>query len=191
MEKEITIKKQTIRYKVKKCNFSKSLKISLFPGPRVLVTMPKYCSFRRADTFVKQNFDKIIENLSKFRDFRPLRLINRDMNYEKNKEKARELIDKILSIYSAYYGFKYTGFSVRNQSSRWGSCSSRAHLNFNYKLLFLPLRLAEYVIVHELCHLKEMNHSDKFWKEVSRIFPNYRELDRELKKYGFFLQFQP
>jgi predicted metal-dependent hydrolase len=145
--------------------------------------MPKYCSFRRADTFVKQNFDKIIENLSGFRDFRSLRLINKDLNYAENKEKARMMIEKILNLYSNYYGFKYTGFSVRNQSSRWGSCSSKAHLNFNYKLLFLPLRLAEYVVVHELCHLKEMNHSERFWKEVARIFPNYKELDRELKKY--------
>lgn len=183
MQKELTINRKTLRYTVKKCNFSRSYKISLFPGPEVLVTLPRNCSYKKADDFVIENFDKIIENLSRFRDFKPLKLMNKDLDYVKSKEKARALVERILNLYSQYYHFKYNGFSIRNQRTRWGSCNSNGYLNFNYKLLFLPLRLAEYVVVHELCHLKEMNHSPDFWKLVAKIFPNYKELSKELKNY--------
>ncbi len=183
MQKVFQKNGRNIEVDMKKCNFSKSLRISIKNDNRVLLSMPKYYSFKRAESFVFENFSKILKHLLDNRHHQSIRLIDKDMNYLENKERARDLIAKILDIYSHYYGFKYSGFSIRNQSTRWGSCSNKGHLNFNYKLLFLPLRLAEYVVVHELCHLKEMNHSDKFWKLVARIFPNYKELREEIKKF--------
>lgn len=75
-------------------------------------------------------------------------------------------------------------FSVRDQKTRWGSCSSRKRMNFNYRLYFLPDDLFGYVILHEAAHLREMNHGSAFWKLVSEMEPRARALDHELKKYG-------
>ncbi len=78
------------------------------------------------------------------------------------------------------YEFSWSSVVVRNQKSRWGSCTSRKVLNFNYLLGKLPEELRDYVIVHELCHLQEMNHGPRFWALVARTFPNYRELRKKL-----------
>jgi len=103
------------------------------------------------------------------------------INYLNNREKARSFIYKRLEYYSEIYGFKFNRVSIRNQKTRWGSCSKKGNLNFNYRILMLPEYLANYIIVHELCHLKELNHSPKFWNLVAQIMPNYLEIKKELK----------
>ncbi|MDR3628564.1 MAG: M48 family metallopeptidase, partial [Ignavibacteriaceae bacterium] len=72
--------------------------------------------------------------------------------------------------------------TIRNQKTRWGSCSARGNLSFNFNLVRYRKEIIDYVIVHELCHLKEMNHSNKFWNLVEKICPDYKALRRELKK---------
>lgn len=86
--------------------------------------------------------------------------------------------------YAQVYGFSYRAITIRNQRTCWGSCSRKKTLSFNYKLIFLPARVQEYVVVHELCHLREMNHSPKFWTLVSQIIPDYTERRRELRRLG-------
>ena len=81
-------------------------------------------------------------------------------------------------------GVTYGGITIRNQRTRWGSCSSKGNLNFNCLLMLLPPEIIDYVVVHELCHRKEMNHSPKFWVQVERILPNYRILKQQLKDRG-------
>lgn len=102
--------------------------------------------------------------------------------YQKNKSEARALVAEKLLKYNKFYNFKYNRVSIRDQKTRWGSCSKKGNLNFNYKLMFLPEELADYIIVHELCHLKEFNHSSHFWAEVSRVFPNHLKLRADLRK---------
>lgn len=104
--------------------------------------------------------------------------------YQKHKEEARKYIEARLAFCNQHYRFSYNRVSIRNQKSRWGSCSKKKNLNFNYRLLFLPPELCDYVVVHELCHLKEMNHGPRFWALVAKTFPNYRVLRRELVKIG-------
>ena len=89
-------------------------------------------------------------------------------------ERAAMLADK--------YGFSINKVSIRNQKTRWGSCSARGNLSFNFNLVQYRKEIIDYVIVHELCHLKEMNHSKKFWALVEKICPDYKLLRRELKK---------
>jgi predicted metal-dependent hydrolase len=88
-------------------------------------------------------------------------------------ERAYELADK--------YDFKVNNVSVRNQKTRWGSCSARRNLSFNCNLVQYKKEIINYVIVHELCHTKEMNHSKKFWLLVERICPDYKTFRKELK----------
>jgi predicted metal-dependent hydrolase len=102
--------------------------------------------------------------------------------YQEHKESARGLVLHLLEKWNKHYGFSWNKVAIRNQSSRWGSCSSKRNLNFSYKIIFLPERLAEYLVVHELCHLKEFNHSEKFWNIVALAIPDYARRREELRK---------
>lgn len=103
-------------------------------------------------------------------------------HYEEHKEKARELVHARLAYWNQFYGYTYKRVAIRNQRSRWGSCSSKQNLNFNYKLIFLPLELVDYVIVHELCHLKHFNHSAVFWLAIGETVSDYEIRKEELRK---------
>ena len=86
--------------------------------------------------------------------------------------------------YSGLMGITFGRITVRNQKTRWGSCSEKGNLNFNYLLYFLPKELLDYVVVHELAHRRHMNHSGEFWAEVEKYFPEYKESRKKLKKIG-------
>ena len=96
---------------------------------------------------------------------------------------ARLLATERVLHFSRLGGFQYSAISIRNQKTRWGSCSSRGTLSFNYRLIYLPLPLLDYLIVHELAHTKQMNHSRAFWEEVGEFVPEYRELRKDLRRY--------
>ncbi len=101
-------------------------------------------------------------------------------HYEAHKELARSVILPRLVHWNAQYGHTYKRVAIRNQVSRWGSCSTKQNLNFNYRLIFLPPHLMDYVIVHELCHLKHFNHGPEFWSLVGESIPNYEVCKQEL-----------
>jgi len=98
-----------------------------------------------------------------------------------HKEAARVLVHAKIAQFNALYNFPFKRVAIRNQKSRWGSCSKKGNLNFNYKLALLPERLVDYVIVHELCHLAEFNHGKNFWNLVAQTIPDYAARRRELK----------
>ena len=102
-------------------------------------------------------------------------------SYLVHRESARALVHARLAHFNQFYGFTYGKVAIRDQRSRWGSCSSSGNLNFNYRIALLPAYLSDYVIVHELCHRGEFNHSQGFWDLVARAMPNYRELRDELR----------
>ena len=87
-----------------------------------------------------------------------------------------------ISYFNKIYNFEINRIAIKNTSTRWGSCSSKRNLNFNYKIIYLKPYLADYLIVHELCHLGELNHSKKFWKLVEKVIPDYVKINKELKK---------
>jgi predicted metal-dependent hydrolase len=101
--------------------------------------------------------------------------------YLAHRESARALVTRELERINEHYGFVYGRVSIRNTTSRWGSCSSKKNLNFSYRVLFLPAHLREYVLVHELCHLREMNHGPAFWALVAETIPDYRVRRRAVR----------
>ncbi|PLX24445.1 metal-dependent hydrolase [Candidatus Parcubacteria bacterium] len=105
-----------------------------------------------------------------------------DRQIKEYKKSTRKLVEQRIAHFNQYYNFVFNRIAIRNQSSRWGSCSSSKNLNFNYRICLLPSELADYIIVHELCHLSEMNHSVKFWQLVERTIPEHKKLRKELKK---------
>lgn len=105
-----------------------------------------------------------------------------ELEIKKYKKITRAIVKEKLEYFNQFYNFQYNRIAVRNQKSRWGSCSSDKNLNFNYRLALLPDDLAEYIIVHELCHLGEMNHSQRFWQLVARAIPDYKNRVKKLQK---------
>ncbi len=98
--------------------------------------------------------------------------------------RAAETIPARVAHYAPLVGVTYGRITIRNQRSRWGSCSSKGNLNFNCLLMLAPPAVLDSVVVHELCHRKEMNHSPRFYAEVLRVFPDYWAQDRWLKENG-------
>ncbi len=101
--------------------------------------------------------------------------------YIKVKREAAQQIKERVEHFSQLYKFTYKKISIKNSKTRWGSCSKAGNLNFHYKVYSLPEELRDYVIVHELCHLKHFNHSKSFWSEVEKALPNYALLRKKLK----------
>lgn len=100
------------------------------------------------------------------------------------KKYAKQLIFKRVKELSLNHSFKYNKISIRDQKSRWGSCSSNQNLNFNWRLILAPSEILDYVIIHELAHTKEMNHSKDFWNIVKEIIPEYKKQVAWLKTHG-------
>jgi predicted metal-dependent hydrolase len=105
-----------------------------------------------------------------------------DLFFKWLREKANEYIPHRVYEFSRKYGFDYNKVSIKNLTSRWGSCSNKKNLSFNLKLMYFKHEVIDYVVVHELCHLKEMNHSNKFWELVEKIIPNHKEYRKTLNK---------
>ena len=103
-------------------------------------------------------------------------------HYVANKEAARQLTHERLLHFNQHYNLAWNRVAIRNQRRCWGSCSAKGNLNFSYKLLLLPPHLCDYIIVHELCHLKELNHGPQFWKLVAETVPDYKLRIKELKQ---------
>ncbi len=99
-------------------------------------------------------------------------------------KKALDVIPKRVAHYAPLVGVDYGRITIRNQKTRWGSCSSQGNLNFNCLLMLFPDEVIDSVVVHELCHRKHMNHSARFYAEVERVFPEYRKWDKWLKENG-------
>ena len=95
---------------------------------------------------------------------------------------ARMLVHERLAHFNSHYGFVYKKVFIRNTRTRWGSCSSRANLGFNYRIVKLAPHLVDYIVVHELCHLKEFNHSPKFWALVAETIPSWKLCRTTLRK---------
>ena len=99
-------------------------------------------------------------------------------------DRALEVIPRRVAHYAPLIGVTYGRITIRNQRSRWGSCSTKGNLNFNCLLMLTPPEVLDSVVVHELCHRKEMNHSKAFYAEVVRVFPEYRKWEKWLKENG-------
>jgi len=94
-------------------------------------------------------------------------------HYSEHKEAARDIVHARLQHFNQHYGYEFNRVAIRNQRTCWGSCTSLGNLNFSYKVLFLPPEVRDYIIVHELCHLCELNHSPRFWALVAEVVPDY------------------
>lgn len=103
------------------------------------------------------------------------------------KEKAKEIIPERVKYFAGLMGVKYGRISIRAQHTVWGSCTSKGNLSFNCLLMLTPPEAQDAIVVHELCHLKHMNHSQKFYDEVLSVYPDYHKWNKWLKENGRYI----
>ena len=181
--KKITLRSEKIEYTVRKHKTAKRLKLAIYCDGNCVVTLPWRMGFLSADEFIKKNAEWVLEKMKAMKKIGRNSLFARHDHeeYLKLKEHARDMVARRLEKFNEIYDFSYKGVAIRNQKTRWGSCSSKGNLNFNYKILLLPQRHADYIIVHELCHLKEFNHSKRFWNLVGQTIPEYEKIVEQLR----------
>ena len=168
----------------------KTIGITVKPDGSVIVRAPLGCSKKRAEIFVLEK-QAWIEKAQRKMAERRAEAANGDFvpafsktEIAELKKQARNAIPPLVAQIANEIGVTYGTISIRAQKTRWGSCSSKGSLNFNCLLMLLPEHVRRYVIVHELCHRKEMNHSRAFWFEVERYQPTYKKDRAELREKG-------
>lgn len=172
----------------------KTLAIQINPNLLVTVRAPMYAPqsdieriLREKEGWIQKHIEKIREQEAKKKEIQGESVESEYLTNEEIKklaDKALQHIPKRVSYYAKQIGVTYGKITIRNQKTRWGSCSSKGNLNFNCLLMLAPAEVLDYVVVHELCHRKEMNHSKAFWMEVQRILPDYKEVIQWLKEDG-------
>ncbi|MBI2990379.1 MAG: M48 family metallopeptidase [Candidatus Magasanikbacteria bacterium] len=153
----------------------------------VLVVAPMKVGRDVINSFVESHSEWIRSRTEEIKRRRADWLRPEDMKQEHflaARGRAKKFVMERLKIYAPLYAVFYRRVSIKNMKTRWGSCSGEKNLNFHYRLVFLPLELADYVVVHELCHLEHLNHSQQFWNLVAETIPDYRPRRAELKRYG-------
>lgn len=162
----------------------KTIVIEIKPDGKVIVRAPIRMSKRRIEKFIEEHMNWIEEHQKKMlkkRENQQVKQLTKDELCELF-EQSEQFIPKRVEYFAKIVGVTYGRITIRNQRTRWGSCSSKGNLNFNCQLMRMSTELIDYVVVHELCHRKELNHSPKFWAEVEKVLPDYRERRSALKK---------
>ncbi len=177
--KTVDIDGRSIEYIVKKRKGMKTISLSVLRGGLIRVVIPYHAPLVLGERYVEVKKEWLKEILSTIPH--PLQTIReRELEYKKRKKEALDIITTLLNEFEREIGYGYNRVSVRMTSSRWGSCSQKKVLSFDYRIVFLKPDIQRYLVAHEYCHLKEMNHGERFWSLVRNIVPNYKELRREL-----------
>lgn len=158
------------------------MRIAVYCDGSVVVIVPRNLPDNFLNKFIIEKKDWIVEKVQNFlrSPMRPMRKSVRG-EFKKYKGEVRALVEERILRFNQFYDFKYNKINIKNQKTRWGSCSRKGNLNFNYRMLFLDKDVQDYIIVHELCHLKEFNHSKNFWSLVSQVIPDYKNMRNRLK----------
>lgn len=182
MKKKICLEGKTVCYNLKRYRTSRCVKIILHSNGEVVVTAPFWVRNKFIEKFLCEKGAWLNRKIEKAVRCGERAGVDEKSDYMGNKEGARRLVKNKLTYFNSHYNFQYQRIAIRNQRTLWGSCSSKNNLNFNYRIVFLPEHLQNYLIVHELCHLKELNHSGKFWLLVEEKIPDYKKNRKELKE---------
>ena len=167
----------------------RTLSLQVRHNGQVIVRAPYSTSLAEIEAFIRKNAGWLKKHMD---------MVEREQEQEAaspvqplKMDEIRALADRALKViperaahFAPLVGVQYGRITIRNQKTRWGSCSSKGNLNFNCLLMLAPPEVLDYVIVHELCHRKEMNHSPRFWSEVAKVIPDYKKHEKWLKTEG-------
>ena len=165
----------------------KTISLRIGEDGSLLVRAPQWSSRREIEAFIEEKKDWIEKTRSEVLSEREKA---KDQGFLTDREiralaqKALKVIPERVAYYAPLVGVTYGRITIRNQRTRWGSCTAEGNLNFNCLLMLAPPEVLDSVVVHELCHRLEMNHSRRFYAEVHRVFPDYDRAHAWLKKEG-------
>lgn len=172
-----------IPYTLKKSASARRMRIAVHCDGAVIVTVPSALPQNELDRFLAAKMAWIAKTRERLRPFQKRVLPHeRKKDFLANKNQAEALIRQRVAHFNAFYDFSPKKITIRNQKTRWGSCSRTGNLSFHYKMLSLPDYMRDYIVVHELCHLKELNHSRAFWHLVARAMPQHQAIRKTLRK---------
>lgn len=158
----------------------KTISLQIQPNGEVLVRCPNRMRVQDIRRFVESKADWIQTHLPK----EPLLPAFTEAELRTLADRAKAQIPPKVQHFAPLVGVNFGRITIRSQHTRWGSCSAKGNLNFNCLLMLTPPEILDYVVVHELCHRKELNHSPRFWAEVERVLPDYRVSRKWLKENG-------
>ena len=165
----------------------KSVAMRVLPDCTAEVRAPLRMTEKEISDFVQKNAAWLQKQLAEAEERRrrleSVGLLTQE-ELESLAHQAAELLPERVRYFAEQVGVTYGRITVRSQKSKWGSCSSKGNLNFNCLMMLTPPEVRDYLIVHELCHRREMNHSPRFWAEVEMVLPDYREREKWLKENG-------
>ena len=148
----------------------------------IIVRSPYSVSRRKVEQMLREKQDWIEKHQKAIKERENSRREMTEQERWEGIERAKQILPARIQYYAKIMGVTYGRITLREQKTRWGSCSSKGNLNFNWKLALMPDEILDYVVVHELAHRMEMNHSDKFWKIVENVLPDDRERRKWLKE---------
>lgn len=161
----------------------KTLALQMAADGRLIFRLPRFMTEQEAFSFAKKHEAWILQSYRKAVESQKDKPVYSAEEIGTYIEKLGPVLKHRVDYYAALLGVDYHRITIRDQKTRWGSCSSLGNLNFNWRLSLLPAELLDYVVVHELAHRLEMNHSRRFWAHVARILPDYQERRKRLKEY--------
>lgn len=169
----------------------RSFAIEIGRDKKIKVRVPRRASKVQIDELLKEKQDWILKTLDKIeqrntaeaREYEEAKPLSSE-EVKKLKKEARNHLASLTEYWAEKIGVSYGRISIRGQKTRWGSCSSKGNLNYNYLLILCPDDVIEYVVIHELCHRIYMNHSKRFWEKIEEFCPNYRQARKWLKQNG-------
>lgn len=163
----------------------KTVAICVRPDGSVVVRAPRRARSSEVEAIVKSREEWIRKSREKFAHIREgkkiIALTPAEIAEAKAQMKTR--LNERCACFAAGMGVDYRSIKVNSAAARWGSCTSQGNLNFTYRLFFVPPELVDYVVVHELAHRREMNHSSRFWNVVASVLPDYRERRAALREF--------
>jgi hypothetical protein len=180
-EKEIDLGGCRVIYCLKTSARAKNLRIAVKPGGVVAVTRPLYIPEKFVEDFLVKKSFWVLEKIGQMKNRQSFLSAGSRAEFLRVMPSARKLVLEKIKRLNQIYCVEFNRVAIRDQHTRWGSCSARGNLNFNYRVALLPERLSDYVVAHELCHLREMNHSRRFWALVAIAIPDYAARRKELR----------
>ena len=162
----------------------KTISLSIDSDGVLVVKAPYRTEKKEIEALIRKHYEWIKKCQEQMRRRKKDRIEITEQMRKEGILKAKSIFPQKTAYYSEIMGVNPGRITIREQKTRWGSCSSKGNLNFNWKLVLMPEELLDYVVVHELAHLKEMNHSPRFWAIVASVFPDYPERKKRLKELG-------
>lgn len=183
MRKTIELHKKNVDYTLKVSKRARRMRLAIYCDGSIVITAPSSMRENIIEQFIIRKSQWILDKLSYFKSIaQKMNLLESVPSFQASKTDTLTFVSGRLEELNKIYRFNYNSVNIKNHKTRWGSCSKKGNLNFNYRIAHLPPHLADYIIVHELCHLKEFNHSHKFWKLVAKAIPDYQKVQKELQE---------